>query len=202
MPDFWFYGILNFLKKGRGSSNFRKIRAIVLKLHTNTLHRSRNFGIEFGQNRLKRSNFFRFWIFWEFFQNCLTQTNFDLSSLNFVSKCTNTEWCLIPNFIKIGGDLSILDEFDFLNFLSWHQIIKIRCIHEAFSMRKPKSSNVLPWRKNFGKSVRKQYGNPDSHPFLYYWSHTYIKFHTFYMHKISYTFISIFKNVFFAVYLL
>ena len=52
--------ILNFLKKGRGSSNFRKIRAIVLKLHTNILHPSRNFGTEFGQNQLKRSNFFRF----------------------------------------------------------------------------------------------------------------------------------------------
>ena len=101
----WFYGILNFLKKGRGSSNFRKIRAIVLKLHTNILHPSRNFGIEFGQNRLKRSNFFRFWIFWEFFHNCLTQANFYLSSWNFVGKCTNTEWCLLPNFIRIGGNL-------------------------------------------------------------------------------------------------
>ena len=114
MPDLWFYGILNFLKKGRGNSNFRKIRAIVLKLHTNILHPSRKFGIEFGQNRLKRSNFFRYWIFWEFFQNCLTQANFDLSSWNFVRKCTNTEWCLIPNFIRIGGDL--LEEFDFFIF--------------------------------------------------------------------------------------
>ena len=34
-----------FFKKGRGSSNFRKIRAIDLKLHTNILHPSRNFGI-------------------------------------------------------------------------------------------------------------------------------------------------------------
>ena len=25
MPDLWFYGILNFSKKGRDSSNFRKI---------------------------------------------------------------------------------------------------------------------------------------------------------------------------------
>ena len=115
MSDLWFYGILNFSKKGRSSSNCRKIRAIVLKLHTNILHPSRNFGIEFGHNRLKRSNFFRSWIFWEFFQNCLTQANFDLSSLNFVGKCTNM-CCLIPNFIKIGGDLSILDEFDFLIF--------------------------------------------------------------------------------------
>ena len=51
-------------------------------------------------------------------------------------------------------------------FLSWCQIIKIRCIYEAFSVRKPKSSNVLPWRNNFVNSVRKQYGNPDSHPFF------------------------------------
>ena len=49
-----------FFKKRRGSSNFRKIRAIVLKPHTNILYRSRNFSIEFGQNRLERSNFFRF----------------------------------------------------------------------------------------------------------------------------------------------
>ena len=99
MPYLWFYGILNFLKKGRVSSNFRKIGVIVLKLHTNILHPSRNFGIEFRQNRLKRSNFFRFW---EFFQNCVTQANFDLSSWNFVRKCTNTEWFLILNFVKIG----------------------------------------------------------------------------------------------------
>ena len=33
--DFWFYGVTNFLKNLRGSSNFRKIRASVLKLHTN-----------------------------------------------------------------------------------------------------------------------------------------------------------------------
>ena len=46
-----------FFEKRRGSSNFRKIRAIVLKLHTNILHPSRNFGIEFSQNPLKYSNF-------------------------------------------------------------------------------------------------------------------------------------------------
>ena len=34
-------------------------------------------------------------IFWKFSQNYLTQENFDLSSWNFVHKCTNTEWCLI-----------------------------------------------------------------------------------------------------------
>ena len=86
----WFCGILNFLKKGLDSSNFRKIRAFILKLHTNISNRSRNFGFEFGQNRLKRSNFFRFLIFWELSQNFLTQENFDLWSWNFVRKCTNT----------------------------------------------------------------------------------------------------------------
>ena len=54
-----------FFKKGRGSSNFRKIRAIVLRLHTNILHPSRNFSIEFGRNPFKRSNFSDF----EFFEN-------------------------------------------------------------------------------------------------------------------------------------
>ena len=93
MPDLWF-----------------------VKIHTNILHPSRNFAVEFGQNRLKRSNFFRFWSCWEFFRNCLTQANFDLSSWNFVGKCTKTEWCLIPNFIRISGDLQILDEFDYFFF--------------------------------------------------------------------------------------
>ena len=117
MPDLWLYGILNFLNKGRCSSNFRKIRAMVLKLHTNILYRSKNFGNEFGQNRLKRSHFFRFWIFWEFSQNYLTQVNFDLSSWNFVHKITNTDWCLILNFVKISRELKILDEFEFFLFL-------------------------------------------------------------------------------------
>ena len=49
-----------FGKYIRGSSNLPEIRAIVLKLRTNILYQSRNFGIEFGQNRLRVSNFFRF----------------------------------------------------------------------------------------------------------------------------------------------
>ena len=93
----WFYGIWNFWRKGRGSSNFLKIQAVILGLYTNILYRSRNFAIEFGQNRLKRSNFFRFLIFWEFFQNCLTQANFDLWSWNFVCKCTNTRVSFLVN---------------------------------------------------------------------------------------------------------
>ena len=80
-------------------------------------------------------------------------------------KCTNTEWYVIINFVRIGRDLRILDEFRLNFFLSWHKIWKIRSIHEASSLRKPKSSNILPHRKNFVKSVMKQYGNSDSHPF-------------------------------------
>ena len=105
-----------FRKKGCGSSNFRKIQAIFLKLHTNTLYRSRNFGIEFGTNPLKRSKFFKFWIFREFSWNRLSQANFDLSSWSFEHECTNTKWCLIQNFIRIGRDLYILDEFLFFIF--------------------------------------------------------------------------------------
>ena len=49
-----------------------------------TIYHTRNFGIEFGQNRLKRVHFVRFWFIWEFSQSCLTQANFDLSSQIFV----------------------------------------------------------------------------------------------------------------------
>ena len=105
--DLWNF---EFFEKGRGGPNFRKIRAIVLKLHTNILHPSRNFGIEFGQNRLKHLNFFRFWIFWEFFFKLSNSGKFWFIELKF---CANTDWCLIPNFIRIVGDLQILDEFDF-----------------------------------------------------------------------------------------
>ena len=74
---------LEFFEKGRGSSNVREIRAIVLKLHSNILHPSRNFAIQFGQNRLKRSNFFRFWIFWEFFSKLSKSGKFRFMELKF-----------------------------------------------------------------------------------------------------------------------
>ena len=35
-------------------------------------------------------------------------------------------------------------------------------------MRKPKLRNIFHLRKNFEKSVRKQYGSPDSHAFFKY----------------------------------
>ena len=52
MSDLWFYGIFNFIKKGHGSSNLRKIQAIVLKLHTNILYQSSNVGIEFEPQQM------------------------------------------------------------------------------------------------------------------------------------------------------
>ena len=136
-----------------GRSKFRP----PLKLFINILHPSRNFGIEFRQNRLKRSNFFRFWIFWNFFQNCLNQASFDLLSWSFLRKYTNTEWCLILDFCENRWRLlNFRRNWIFLFILPWHQILKIRCIHEASWLRKPKSSNALPQTKKFVKSVRKQ----------------------------------------------
>ena len=41
-------------------------------------------------------------------------------------KCTNTEWCLILNFVKIGGDFLISDEFEFFFF---YRDIKYEKLH-------------------------------------------------------------------------
>ena len=104
-----------FFKMGVVATTFLKLDPRPTQKYT--IYHTRNFDIEFGQNRLKRLNFFRFWFFWEFSQSCLPQANFDLSSWIFVLKCTNTEWFLILNFVRlVGRDLSILDEFHFFNF--------------------------------------------------------------------------------------
>ena len=102
MPNLKFNGIFNFLKNVCGSSNFRKTWATYLKMHTNIIHRSRTFGIEFDQNWLRSSNFLRFWIFWKCSLNCLICANFELLSLKFVYECTNTKWYSIRNFVRIG----------------------------------------------------------------------------------------------------
>ena len=73
---------MNFFIKVRGGSNFRKIRAIVLKQHTNILNPSRNFGIEFSQNRLKRSIFFRF-CFLRIFSKLSNSSKFRFIELKF-----------------------------------------------------------------------------------------------------------------------
>ena len=54
----------------------------------------------------------------------------------------------------------------FYYFLSWQQILRIWYIHEASLVRMPKSSNILPQRKNFVQLVRGQYGNFDFKTFL------------------------------------
>ena len=104
-PNLKFYGILNFFKNVCGGSNFRKMWPIILKMHTSTINRSRTFGIESDRNRLERSNFLRFWIFWKFSLNCVTCANFELLSSKFVYECTNTEWYLIRNLVRIGRGL-------------------------------------------------------------------------------------------------
>ena len=48
----------------------------------------------------------------------------------------------------------------FYFFLSWHQILKIRCIHEDFSVRKPKSSNGLPWKRTLWNRWESNMGIP------------------------------------------
>ena len=62
--------------------------------------------------------------------------------------------------------MQILEELAFKLFFFVASTLKIRSIREASSLRKPKSSNMIPQRKNFVKLVRKQYGNPDEHVFF------------------------------------
>ena len=97
-----FMTLSNFLKNVSGSSNFRKIWAIVLKLHTDIIHRSRIFGIDFGLNQLERSNFFKSRIFWKCSLSCVTCANFKLLSSKFVYECTSTKWCFIRKLERIG----------------------------------------------------------------------------------------------------
>ena len=88
-------------------------------MHTNIINQLRTLGIEFDQNRLKRSNFLRFWIFWKFSINCVTCANLELLSLKFMYECPNTEWCFIRNSVRIGRGLYFLDSFQFFNFFYW-----------------------------------------------------------------------------------
>ena len=119
MPNRKFYGIWNFLNVC-GSADFRKIWAIVLKMHTNIIHRWRTFGFEFDQNRLKCLSFLRFWIFWKFSLSCVTCANFELLNSKFVYECINTKWCFIGNLLSISrglkGSFSCKRGFSLLNF--------------------------------------------------------------------------------------
>ena len=56
-----------FSKMGVVATTFLKLEIYRPRLtHKCTIYHTRNFGIEFGQNRLERLIFFRFWFFWEF----------------------------------------------------------------------------------------------------------------------------------------
>ena len=109
----------------------------------------------------KSNGAFKFFkeLFGKFSINCVSCANFELLSSKFVYECSCTKWCFIRHLVRIGRGLYFL-------FL-WYQIKKFRCIHEDSSVRKPKSSKILSQKRNFVKSVRKQYGNSDSHAFLY-----------------------------------
>ena len=99
-PNLKFYGILDFLKNVYGSSNFRKIWAIVQKMHRNIIHRSRTYDIEFDQNRLKRRNCLKLLIFWNLFLNCVICASSELLSSKFVYEC-----CFLRVSVRIGRGL-------------------------------------------------------------------------------------------------
>ena len=67
---------------------------------------------------------------------------------------------LIVNFVIIDRDLQILEEFEFLFIVTSN--FKNSMYPRSFLCE----DKVLSQRNNFVKSVRKQYGNPDSHAFL------------------------------------
>ena len=158
MPNLKFYGILNFLKNVSVSSNFRKIWAIVLKMHTNTIHQSRTFVIEFDQNRLKHS------IFLKIFSKLCNLCKLRVIKLKI---CVWMHYCWVIFHTKFGENRSRPLFFSLILILIFfYRDIKILNFDVASSVRKPKSSNILSQRKNFVKSVRKQYGNPDSHVFF------------------------------------
>ena len=65
---------------------------------------------------------------------------------------------LVLNLIKIGENWSL----NYCTYFFYRNLLKFKFIHEASFVSKPKSSNILPQKKNFVEPVRKQYGNPDS----------------------------------------
>ena len=103
----------------------------------------------------------RFWIFWKFALNCLTFADFEYSRWNFILECTNTKLYFVPNLVSRSRFSNFRLIWFFLN-----RTINFLNFDVASSVRKPKSSNVLPQGNNSMKSVRKQYGNPDSHSIL------------------------------------
>ena len=78
----------------------------------------------------------------EFFQNCVTQADFDLSNWNFVGKCTN---------IRVGGDLWILDEFDFFFFFIVTSNYKNSMYPRSFLCEEAKIKQRTSLKKELGE---------------------------------------------------
>ena len=143
--EFWI-----FWKKGRGRSSFRKTRAIVLKLHMN---------IHQGTLVLNLAKIdWRIQIFsdFEFFENFFKIVELrQISIYRAEILCVNALILIFDiKFYKNRWrplNFRLIWFFNF--FLSGHQIIKIRCIHEDFSVRKPKSSNLKKELREIGEEA-------------------------------------------------
>ena len=69
--------------------------------------------------------------------------------------------------MKIGRGLQILEKFEFFHFFIKTSNFKNLMYPRSFLCEEAtiKQHIILPQTKNFGKSVRKPYGNPDSYGF-------------------------------------
>ena len=105
-----------------------KISGIILMGVNDKLSQG-TFSIEFVQNRLKRSNFCRFWIFWKFTPNCLiTRVNFKSQAQVLCANVLILNNFFLWNLVRIGQDLWILDECD----LKFFFIVTLNCSNSMY----------------------------------------------------------------------
>ena len=101
--------------------------------------------------------------------NCLTCANFELSSSNFVRKCSNTKSRFIRNSVSIDRGVWILEEFKFkklsVDILKNLTNLKNSLYVRSFLCEETKTKQHTSVKKELEsvKSVKKQIGNPDSH---------------------------------------
>ena len=80
-------------------------------------------------------------------------------------KCIDTEWCLILNFFENRPRrIAFSTNLNSIFFIVTSNL-KNLMYRQSFLCQ---SSNILPQRKNFVDSGRKQYENPDSHDFCFF----------------------------------
>ena len=145
ITDLRFYGIVNFFKNVYDSSDFCKIWAIILNLHTNIVCiLITNLWYWISPKSIELWDFFNFLKFAVNFRTC---ANFDLLSSNFIRKCTNTKESCILSLVEIGEAYQFQTNLNFLIFVIVTLHFQIWCIRKASFAIKPKSCNVLPQRK-------------------------------------------------------